>query len=130
MLKVLRLNLQGGIWEGQPLITPAAFQEMHRVQYGRAIDEAIVRGASPAHEPYGLGWLIRAHLGEHWFGLGTQTSTRTFGHAGMDTVIGVGDPERALAIAFLTTDSPEPSEENTVRIRNTVTDRVVDDINA
>ena len=130
MLKVLRLNLQGGMWEGQPLIAPAAFQEMHRVQYGRAIDEAIVRGASPAHEPYGLGWLIRAHLGEHWFGLGTRTSPRTFGHAGMDTVIGVGDPERALAIAFLTTDSPESSENNTVRIRNTVTDRVVYDMSA
>jgi CubicO group peptidase (beta-lactamase class C family) len=128
MLKVLRLNLQGGMWEGQLLIAPAAVQEMHRVQYGRAIDQAIARGATPAHEPYGLGWLIRAHLGEHWFGLGTQTSTRTFGHAGIDTVTGVGDPERALAIAFLTTDSPKPSEDNTVRIRNTVIDRVVNDM--
>ena len=130
ILKVLRLHLQGGIWEGQPLLNPAAFQEMHRVQYGRVIDEAIARGVSPVHEPFGLGWLIRAHLGEHWFGLGTQTSTRTFGHAGKDTVMGVGDPQRALAIAFLTTDSPKPSEGNTVRIRNTVTDRVVYDINA
>lgn len=128
MLKVLRLNLQGGIWKGQPLIAPAAFKEMHRVQYASAIDEAIVRRAAPAHEPYGLGWLIRAHLGEHWFGLGKRTSTRTFGHAGIDTVIGVGDPERALVIAFLTTDSPQPSDDNTVRIRNTVTDRVVCDI--
>lgn len=130
MLKVLRLNLQGGIWEGRMLIAPAAFQEMHRIQYRRDIEEALGRSVLPAHDPYGLGWLIRAHLGEHWFGLGTRTSPRTFGHAGIDTVFGVGDPTRSLAIAFLTTDSPQPSGANTVRILNAVTDRVVEDMEA
>jgi CubicO group peptidase (beta-lactamase class C family) len=130
ILKVLRLNLQSGMWKSKCLIAPAAFKEMHRIQYSSAIDEAIASGTTPAHEPFGLGWLIRAQLGEHWFGLGTQTSIRTFGHAGIDTVIGIGDPEQDLAIAFLTTDSPKTSHANIVRLRNTVTDLVVHDINS
>jgi len=130
ILKVLRLNLQCGMWEGKSLIAPTAFQEMHRIQYSSEINEAIANGVTPAHEPFGLGWLIKAHLGEHWFGLGTQTSIKTFGHAGIDTVIGVGDPQQALAIAFLTTDSPKTSHANIVRIRNAVTDLVVHDINS
>lgn len=128
MLKVLRLNLQGGKWNGRALIAPSAFREMHRIQFGDEIDNAFARGACPTHDPFGLGWLIRAHLGEHWFGLGTLTSPTTFGHAGIDTVIGVGDPTRKLAMVFLTTDSPKPSEANTTRIRNTVTDLIASEL--
>jgi hypothetical protein len=44
--------------------------------------------------------------------------------------MGVADPERHVAIVFVTTDSPNPSGANTIRIRNTVTDRVVEAIAA
>jgi CubicO group peptidase (beta-lactamase class C family) len=64
-----------------------------------------------------------------WFGFGNRASGRSFGHAGIDTVTTVADPERELAIVFVTTDGPKPADrENIVRIRNTVTNRVIEAI--
>jgi len=124
--KVLQLHLDGGLWKGKVIINPDEIAEMHRIQYAALITEALNNGSPSAHEPWGLGWLIKHHLSNHWFGLGELTSMETFGHAGIDTVLSVGDPKRNLAIAFITTDAPNPSGDNTHRIRNKVTDLVVE----
>lgn len=123
MLKLLHLHLNEGAWEGKQLIQPEAFREMHRVQYAGEIAAAAAAGQPQLHEFWELGWLRRGSTREHWFGFGDQTSERTFGHAGINTVIGLADPESNLALAFLTTNSP-PSDEETVRLRNTVTNLV------
>jgi hypothetical protein len=59
------------------------------------------------------------------FGLGTVTSPRTFGHAGISTVMAVGEPDRQAAPAFITSDAPNLPGLSTARIRNAVTDLVM-----
>jgi CubicO group peptidase (beta-lactamase class C family) len=123
MLQLLNLYLDGGAWKGRRLLSEALVGEILSIQYCDAIAAAKARGESPKHENWGLGWLIRGDDGPGWFGLGTITSPRTFGHAGIGTVIGVADPDTGLALAFLTTAPPE-KDEDTIRVRNRVTDLV------
>jgi serine-type D-Ala-D-Ala carboxypeptidase len=132
-MKVVQLHLDGGVWRGQRLIEPSALKEMHTSQFAREIKAAEKRGVEPPHEAWGLGWALKGTRStgtSRWFGFGANASVRSFGHAGIDAVMLIGDPERDLAIAFLTTDSPEPSGDNTIRIRSTVTDLVVEAIDA
>ncbi len=124
--KVIELHLNRGVWNGQVLIREEEVAEMHRIQYEDRIVCADRTGSPRVHEPWGLGWLIKRDLKDHWFGFGQATCPQTFGHAGIDTVIGVGDPGRRLAVAFLTTGSPNPSGTSASRLRNTVTDLVVE----
>jgi hypothetical protein len=70
-----------------------------------------LRGSGPACE---------AHK---WFGFYNQTSPGIFGHAGIDTLIGVGDLRSGVAFVFATTNSPK-SAEQTNSLRNKVTDLV------
>lgn len=122
--RLLNLHLQKGEWQGQQIIKPTAFAEMHRVQYAQQINQAQQHGQLPQHEYWALGWLTRGATTTGWFGFGDRAAESSFGHAGIDTVMSVADPERHLAITFLTTDSPHPSEDTT-RLRNTVTNLVV-----
>ncbi len=123
MLRLLNLHLNGGLWNGKRLIRKNAFQEMHRVQYADQIAAALKAGKKPTHEYWALGWLTRGKTDTGWFGFGNVVSEHAYGHAGINTVIGIADPETGLALAFLTTDSPG-SDEETVRLRNTVTNLV------
>lgn len=126
-LKVLQLHLNAGKWRGKQLLSPATVQEMHRLQFATEIEAARAAGKAPTHEPWGLGMLVRGpgpKAGGHdWFGFRDQTSPTVFGHAGIDTVIGVADPAGNRALVFITTASP-PSAEKTVALRNGVTNRV------
>lgn len=125
VIRVLQLHLNGGVWEGKVIIHPDELKEMHRVQWEEAIVRAEQAGVDRAHAPWGLGWMIRRHWGaEHSFGLGTVTSPRTFGHAGISTVMALGEPERQVALAFIITDAPKPGT-SVARLRNTVTDLVM-----
>lgn len=121
MLKLLQFHLQDGQWEGWQVIPAPAIREMREVQYSAQIAQAKERGEPPAHEYWGLGWLLRGDSENHWFGFGKRLSSQTFGHAGIDTVMAIADPKRQLALVFLTTDTPG---EATVEIRNGVTDRI------
>jgi len=127
MLKVLQLHLNKGVWRGKALIRPLAFAEMHTVQYEKEIARAVKEGKAPAHQSWGLGPLLRgtgpADQGHAWFGFGDRPSPGIFGHAGISTIIGVGDPSLDLAIIFLTTDPPKPESKATA-IRNGITNRV------
>jgi CubicO group peptidase (beta-lactamase class C family) len=125
MLRLLNLHLAGGVWNGKRLLAPEMFREMHRLQYADRIATATGRDERPAHENWGLGWLLRGDSQEHWFGFGNRVSPRTFSHAGINTVIGLADPETGMALVFLTTNSP-PTDQDTVRLRNTVTNLVAD----
>lgn len=120
MLKLLQLHLDGGTWKGRRLIAEAELAEMHRVQYADRIDAALAAGDAPAHEYWALGWMTRGRTNESWFGFGDSTSPRTFGHAGIDTTIGLADPESGLALVLQTTDSIR-DEAGTMHLRNTVT---------
>lgn len=128
-MKVMQLHLNGGTWRGKRLLKEAAFREMHTVQYQKEIDAARAAGKAPAHEPWGLGPLLRGpgpKAGAHdWFGFRDQSSPGIFGHAGIDTVIGVADPIGERAVMFITTQSP-PTSEKTVALRNGVVNRVFD----
>lgn len=127
-LKVLQLHLNGGTWDGKRLITREALAELHTVQYRKQIEQAAAEGRPPAHESWGLGILLRGAGpkagGHQWFGFADQASPGVFGHAGINTVIGVADPATGGALFFASTDSP-PSNEKTVDLRNGVTNRVL-----
>jgi CubicO group peptidase (beta-lactamase class C family) len=126
-LKVLHFHLQGGVWNSNRMISREIFQEMHTVQYAKEIAAARAGGESPKHETWGLGPLLRGDgppIGAHkWFGFANQASSSVFGHAGIDTFIGVGDLRSQKAFVFATTNSPKPSDQ-TVVVRNKVTDLV------
>ena len=126
-IKVLQLHLNWGVWGTKRLLYKKSLIDMHSVQYAREIERAIANGKTPAHETWGLGILLRgkwAKAGGHdWFGFGEQSSSTVFGHAGIDTVIGVADILSGQALFFATTDSPNPKEQ-TVFLRNGVTNRV------
>jgi CubicO group peptidase (beta-lactamase class C family) len=126
-LKVLHLHVQAGVWRSKQMIAPDIFHEMHTVQFEKEINAARSAGKSPRHEPWGLGPLLRgsgpACEAHKWFGFYNQTSPGIFGHAGIDTLIGVGDLRSGVAFVFATTNSPK-SAEQTNSLRNKVTDLV------
>lgn len=126
-LRVLHFHLQQGVWHARRLIDRDVFRQMHTVQYSREIAAARAAGEKPRHESWGLGPLLRgvgpAEGGHQWFGFANRAEPGTFGHAGIDTLIGVADPKRRVAFLFATTDSPRPSD-RTVPLRNRVTDGV------
>ncbi len=127
VIKVLQLHLNRGEWNGQTLIQPAAFNEMHRVQYADQIARSLAAKETPAYQTWGLGILLRGDVprdGAHdWFGFGDRSSPAIFGHAGISTVMAVADPELKLAIALSVTDQPNP-ESKAGEIRNGVTNRI------
>ncbi len=127
-LKVLHLHLQQGVWRGKRLIAREVFQEMHTVQYAREIEAAQAAGKTPAHESWGLAPLLRGkgpmNGGLKWFGFANQTEPTIFGHAGIDTLIGVGNPKTRVAFLFSTTHSPRTSEQTNL-LRNTMSDLVL-----
>ncbi len=88
--------------------------------------EAKAQGQAPVHQSWGLGPLLRGPLpkGEAWFGFRDVKNPAVFGHAGIDTVIGTGDPEKQVALFFATTDSPNPKPK-TEELRNGVTNRIL-----
>lgn len=126
-LKVLHLHLQEGVWKSKRLIAREVFQEMHTVQFRKEIAAAYDAGKSPEHETWGLGPLLRgsgpANGSHKWFGFANQSAATVFGHAGIDTLIGVGDLKSRLAFVFATTNSPKPANK-TIPLRNSVTDSV------
>jgi len=124
-LKLIQLHLNGGIWDGKALIKADALAEMHRVQFAPQIEQALAQGRKPQHEYWGLGWMLRGRTERHWFGFGRNASENTFGHAGISTVIGVGDPGRDLGLVFITTDTPGDGQDDVLTVRNGVTDRVI-----
>ncbi len=123
MLRVLNMINHGGTWNGTRLLKPEALQEMLSVQYADAIAKDVAEGRAPAHEPWGLGWLVRGTAprcdGGAWFGFGDSKSPTLFGHAGVDTIYGVGDPARDLAFVFTMTGKLSTADEST-RIRREV----------
>jgi CubicO group peptidase (beta-lactamase class C family) len=126
-LKVLHFHLQEGVWNSKRLISQEIMREMHTVQYAKEIAAARAAGQKPKHEPWGLGPLLRGNGpacdAQKWFGFYDQTSSGIFGHAGIDTLIGVGDMKSRVAFVFATTDSPKPSDK-TIPVRNKITDLV------
>ncbi len=123
--RFLWLHLNEGVFRGKRLLKTATAREMRRNQHAPAIEAARSAGRQPNHEPWGLGWLLRDGLKEHWFGFGQHTDPHTFGHAGIDTVMTVAEPCARLSISFLTTAShPDPAV--VTRVRNRVTDLVME----
>jgi hypothetical protein len=126
-LMVLHFHLQEGVWKSKRLISREIIREMHTVQYAKEIAAARAAGESPKHEPWGLGPLLRgdgpACETHKWFGFYNQTSSGIFGHAGIDTLIGVSDLQSRVAFVFATTNSPTPADK-TIPVRNKVTDLV------
>ena len=127
-LKILQLHLQKGKWNSRTILTPEIHRALHTVQFARQIAAARAAGKPPQFQSWGLGPLLRGEgpsLSPHdWFGFRDQKSPGVFGHAGISTVIGVADPETAVALLFVTTDQPQP-ESKATPLRNGVTNRVM-----
>jgi len=126
MLRVLNLIVQGGTWHGRALVQPEPLKEMLTVQYAAEIAKAWAEGKDAVHEPWGLGWLVRGTAPgppSYWFGFGDSKSPTLFGHAGVDTVIGDGDPARDLAFVYIMTAKTRDAAEST-RLRREVSNRL------
>lgn len=122
MLKVVQLLVGGGMWQERALIHPDEIQQLLKIQFASERRHAEQQHTEPVHEPWGLGWMIRDTLRNHWFGLGHTTSDRAFGHAGISTVHSVADPATGLALLYLSTHPPEEVE--VAAYRNAITDSV------
>lgn len=129
MLRLLNMIEQGGTWHDAMLLSPDSLQEMLTVQYADAIAKDVAEGRHPAHEPWGIGWLVRGTAPKcdagPWFGFGDSKSPTLFGHAGVDTIYGVGDPARDLAFVFAMTHKL-PSPEESTRLRREVSNLLQD----
>ena len=125
MMRFLNMHLNKGRWGDVRILEEATWNEMMRVVYQDKIDAAIAAGETPTHDYWALGWLTRGETESGWFGFGSKLDPTAFGHAGINTVIGIGDPTRDLAFSYLTSDSP-PSDEVTVRLRNEVSNFLAD----
>lgn len=122
-IRVLQLQLNGGGWNGRSLLTQGEMDLVRAVQYADQIAAAKAANEKPQHEFWGLGWLLRGTTTSGWFGFGKLASPRSFGHAGIGTIMGIADPDRDLAIMFSITS--EPGGDDVVKVRNGVTDRLV-----
>jgi len=127
MLRLLNMIVEGGTWQGKTLLEPEALKEMLTVQYADNIAKDLAAGKSPTHESWGIGWLVRGTApkcdGGPWFGFGDGMFPTLFGHAGVDTIYGVGDPARELAFVFAMT-CKLPSAEESTRLRREVSNRL------
>jgi CubicO group peptidase (beta-lactamase class C family) len=122
-LKIIQLHLNRGVWNGQVLLKPETLAEMHTRQFDAQIAKAEKEGRKPQFEFIGLGLGQRGTTTSSWGGFGSRVSDRAFGHAGIGTVMGIGDPVSGLALMFMTTDEPKKGKD-VVAIRNGVTDRL------
>lgn len=120
-LKVVQLHLNNGVWDGQVLIKPEPLARMHESQFERQIAQARAAGKEPTHEFTGLGVGLRGDTESSWGGFGNLASPWAFGHPGIGTVMSVGDPDRDVAIMFMTTDEPK----GVMEVRNGVTNHVM-----
>jgi CubicO group peptidase (beta-lactamase class C family) len=127
VVRVVQLHLNKGVWEGRAIIQPKAFSEMHTVQYAAQIAEDAAMHKFPRHEPWGLGWLLRGvgprPFAAYWFRFGDNASPGLFGHAGIDTIVGVGDPALDVAYAFAITKSLQDNSKATL-LRQEVANRL------
>lgn len=127
-LKVLQLHIDQGVLPGgRRWLSRSTWSQVHTSQYGPQIRRARAQGRVPEHESWGLGPLLRGEgdaSGSHpWFGFGSQTAPGLFGHAGIDTVIGLAEPGSGVALFFACTSSPA-TPDKTVALRGGVVDRV------
>lgn len=125
--RLLLMHLADGQFNGRRILSREWVRRMRTVQFARERAAAQARGEWPAHEPWGLGWMVRDTLRDHWFGFGTGTSPAAFGHAGISTVIGIADPALDLAYVYATMDAPKV-ENDALTHRNRVASLLVESL--
>jgi CubicO group peptidase (beta-lactamase class C family) len=99
LVRLYELLLAGGSWNGRRLLdarTVALFTACHR--WG--VPDQGLMGAPLA---WGLGFGLHGNADYH-----RDFSRRVFGHSGMVSTVGLGDPARGLACAVITTGLLDP----------------------
>ncbi len=94
---------RGGTLDGVRILRPETVREATRVQVTTERDRSSGYPAS-----YGLGFIVGP-------GFGPLDQPGAFGHFGQQSTVGYGDPERGLAVAYLTNGLHDPA---TVAIRH------------
>jgi CubicO group peptidase (beta-lactamase class C family) len=119
-LKFLRFHARGGVWNGKRLLGERYWQEMHTNQF---TGKPATTKDKPGYEPWGLGMMLRPGQGlgnTGWLGSANPQARRIFSHAGISTVLGVGDPDAELEIMILTTDVPSTTAKAADIRRNSI----------
>jgi CubicO group peptidase (beta-lactamase class C family) len=124
ILRVLHLHLD----QGADVIPWASLVEMHTPQFAAEIE-----AGNPAFHGWALGWMLgyRADRisASGWLGFGPHTRSNTFSHAGFSSLLGMGDPDRDVAIAVCLADAPAdsngPSVELATEARVTIANTVL-----
>jgi hypothetical protein len=109
MASWMRLNLNGGVYEGRRILAPATVREMQRIQYPLDVSVWAQENLGQRFNGYGLGWNI-------WDYRGRKVVSHSGGLTGMislQTLL----PEERLGIIVLTNYAPDaPTRAITYRI--------------
>ena len=105
----------GGSLDGTELLSPETVDDATAIHAETEADGTLGRPGR-----YGLGFWVGG-LANDMFG--TVSSERLFGHAGIGSVFGWGDPEHDVGFAYVTNGIREESYEHAARV-NAVTDAV------
>lgn len=85
---LLQTFLNGGVYNGRRILSPAAVREMRADQNGKL------------NAPWGIGWALgRSKV---WNEFGDLVSPKAFGHAGATGTVAWADPETGLLCVVLT----------------------------
>lgn len=85
---LLQTFLNGGVYDGKRILSPAAVREMTSDQNGRL------------DAPWGIGWALGRS--KAWNAFGDLVSPKAFGHAGATGTVAWADPESGLLCVILT----------------------------
>jgi CubicO group peptidase (beta-lactamase class C family) len=105
VLGLLRFHTREGVWNGKRLLGERYWREMHANQFP---GKPAATNDKPGFESWGLGMMVRPEKGlgnTTWLGTNPR-ARRVFSHAGISTALAVGDPDRKLEIAIITTGVP------------------------
>jgi CubicO group peptidase (beta-lactamase class C family) len=124
MLRVIHLHLD----RGAGIVPWSSLREMHRPWFAEQIDAGM-----PGFQGWALGWMLgykaRGAAWASWMGLGEEIRPDSFAHGGFSSLLGLGDPERDVALVMCLADAPYdangPSEKLTSEARVMVADAVL-----
>lgn len=108
MVRFYACLLNGGQLEGTRLFSPETVCEWTSLEAEQSSDP--VCGGSPGR--FSLGFFLGGIVHDAY---GVTAPPSTFGHGGLGSILGWGDPENDLAFAYVTTASETAT--NTGRVR-------------
>ncbi|MDF1745546.1 MAG: serine hydrolase [Gimesia sp.] len=113
--KLVQMLRQGGVYEGQQILSTRMIQEATRDQLKKITGLSV---AAREGKGWGLGWQIVTGANSDYFG--DLLSCGSYGHGGATGTLLWVDPKLDASAIILTTEPQEPRGEFLARITNTI----------